>query len=120
MSIKTNISTLQSVIAIEQEEGKLKAIELREQHGTTNIRWMKSSEEGTADWKTFAEKCGLSSVEQKRHAPYPKNLSLIIIGFLVTAASYMFIHIDQIVARWCAHDLSLFHRSTWRTGFIKF
>ena len=77
MSIKTNITTLQSVIAIEQEEGRLKAIELQEQHGTTNIRWMKSSADGTADWETFAASCGLSSMEQKRHDSH----RAVIVGY---------------------------------------
>ena len=58
---KTNVRTHRSVIVIAQEESKLKAIKLREQKGTLNVLWAKSSEDNEANWQDFAAKCGLSA-----------------------------------------------------------
>lgn len=69
MSTKSNIKTLHSVIAIAQEEGKLKATELREQNGMINVLWTKSSEDGAADWGSFAAKCGLSIEPMEQRIP---------------------------------------------------
>lgn len=69
MSTKTNIKTLHSVIAIAQEEGKFKAIKLQRHGGATNVLWTKSSEDGTADWKAFAAKCGLSAEPMAHRSP---------------------------------------------------
>lgn len=79
MSTKTHIKTLHSVIAIAQEEDKLKAIELRQQNGTTNVLWTKSSENGTANWRAFADKCGLS-LELTEHRS-PDSSRAVVVGF---------------------------------------
>ena len=79
MSTKTDIKTLQSVIAIVQEESKLKAIELRKLSDTINILWTKSSEEGTTDWKAFAAKCGLTAAPIEQISP--DGHRAVIVGF---------------------------------------
>ena len=78
MSTKTNIKTHHSVIAITQEEDRLKAIELRQHNGSTNVMWTKSSEESAA-MGTFAATCGLSVdpfAEQN-----PDSRRAVIVGF---------------------------------------
>jgi hypothetical protein len=78
MSTKTNIKTHHSVIAITQEEDRLKAIELRKHNGTTNVMWTKSNEESMT-MGTFATKCGLSIdpfTEQSE-----ENRGAVIVGF---------------------------------------
>ncbi|MBW7992684.1 MAG: hypothetical protein FVQ84_22070 [Planctomycetes bacterium] len=79
MSTKTNIKTLRSVIAIAQEEGKLKAIKLQRQSGITNVLWTKSSEDGAADWKAFAVKCGLSAELMSQRSP--DSHRAVVVGF---------------------------------------
>ncbi|MHC4103834.1 MAG: hypothetical protein ACYSR9_02750 [Planctomycetota bacterium] len=79
MSTKTNIKTLHSVIAIAQEEGKLRAIKLQRQSGATNILWTKSSEDDTADWRAFAAKCGLSSELMGQRSP--NSSKAVVVGF---------------------------------------
>jgi hypothetical protein len=79
MRTKSTIKVLHSVIAIAQEDGKLKAIELREQNGTINILWTRSSEDGTGDWRAFAAKCGLS-VDPTGQRP-PDSSRAVIVGF---------------------------------------
>jgi len=56
----TNIGILRSVVAIAQEESKLKAVELREKNGAFEVLWTKSSKGTDADWRLFATECGLS------------------------------------------------------------
>lgn len=56
----TNIGILRTVVAIAQEESKLKAVELRERTGAFEVLWTKSSEGTNADWRLFAAECGLS------------------------------------------------------------
>jgi hypothetical protein len=79
MSTKSNIKTLHSVIAISQEEGKLKAIKLKRQSGTTNVLWTKSSEDGAADWRAFAAKCGLSAELMGQRSP--DSSRAVVVGF---------------------------------------
>lgn len=76
---KTNIGTPRSVIAIAQEESKLKAIELREQKGGLRVLWTKSSEDTDTDWRVFAAECGLS-VEPTAHIGADDNKA-IVVGF---------------------------------------
>ena len=76
---KTNIGTQRSVVAIAQEESKLKAIELREQKGGLRVLWTKSSEDTDTDWRVFAAECGLS-VEPTAHTGADDNKA-IVVGF---------------------------------------
>jgi hypothetical protein len=79
MSTKTNIKTPHSVVAIAQEEGKLKAIKLQRQSGATKVLWTKSSEDGAANWRAFAAKCGLS-VDPMAHRS-PDSHKAVVVGF---------------------------------------
>jgi hypothetical protein len=79
MSTKSNIKTLRSVIAISQEEGKLKAIKLQRQSGAVNVLWTKSSEDGASDWGAFAAKCGLSAELTGQRSP--DSSSAVVVGF---------------------------------------
>jgi hypothetical protein len=94
MSTKTNIKTLHSVIAIAQEEGKLKAIELREQNGTTNVLWAKSSEDGTADWRAFAAKCGLSIESMAQRSP--ESHRAVVVGFNSAGVAFYRISVPAV------------------------
>ncbi len=76
---KTNIGTQRSVVAIAQEESKLKAIELREQKEALRVLWTKSSEDTDTDWRVFAAECGLS-VEPTAHTGADDNKA-IVVGF---------------------------------------
>lgn len=76
---KTNIGTQRSVVAIAQEESKLKAIELREQKGGLRVLWTKSSEDTDTDWRVFAAECGLS-VDPTTHLGADDNKA-IVVGF---------------------------------------
>ncbi len=76
---ETNIRTQRSVVAIAQEESKLKAIELREQKGALRVLWTKSSEDTDTDWRVFAAECGLS-VEPTVHTGADSNRA-VVVGF---------------------------------------
>ncbi len=94
MSTKTDIKTSHSVIAIAQEEGKLKAIELREQNGTTNVLWTKSSEDGTEDWKAFAAKCGLSVEPMEQRSP--DSSRAVVVGFNSAGVAFYRISVPAV------------------------
>ena len=78
MSTKTNIKTHHSVIAITQEEDRLKAIELRQDNGATNVMWTKSSEESMT-MGSFAAKCGLSIDPFGEKSP--ESRGAVVVGF---------------------------------------
>ena len=90
MSTKTNIKTHHSVIAITQEEDKLKAIELQQHNGTTNVLWTKSSDDNMVNMEDFAAKCGLSVDSTKQINP--ENRSTVVVGF--NSASVVFYRIN--------------------------
>ncbi|MCP4258542.1 MAG: hypothetical protein GY774_13730 [Planctomycetes bacterium] len=94
MSTKTDIKTLHSVIAIVQEEGKLKAIELRKRSGTTNVLWTRSSEEGAADWKEFAAKCGLSAAPIAQISP--DGHRAVVVGFNSAGVAFYRISVPAV------------------------
>ena len=94
MNTKTNIKTLHSVIAIAQEEGKLKAIELREQNGTINVLWTKISEDSTADWRTFATKCGLSVEPMTQRSP--DGHRAVVVGFNSAGVAFYRINVPAV------------------------
>jgi len=79
MSTKTNIKALDSVVAIAQEEGKLKAVKLERQSGTTTVLWTKSSEDNAGDWRAFAAKCGLSA--EPTAYRNPDSSSGVVVGY---------------------------------------
>ena len=94
MSTKSNIKTLHSVIAIAHEEGKFKAIELRQQSGTVNVLWAKSSEDSSANWRTFAAKCGLSiePMAQRSH----DNSRAVVVGFNSAGVAFYRISVPAV------------------------
>ena len=94
MSTKTNIKTLHSVIAIAREEGKLKAIELERQSGAINVLWTKSSEDGGADWKAFAAKCGLSAEPMAHRSP--DSHRAVVVGFNSAGVSFYRITVPAV------------------------
>lgn len=94
MSTKTNIKTHHSVIAITQEENRLKAIELREQNGAINVLWTKSSEDGTANWGTFAATCGISSDPTLQSSPYYQKA--VIVGFNSSGVAFYRINVPAV------------------------
>jgi hypothetical protein len=57
---KTDVGTGQSVVAIAKEDNKLKSVGLREQNGSFELLWTRSSEVADVDWRRFAAACGLS------------------------------------------------------------
>jgi len=57
----TDIRIRQSVIAIVQEEGKFKALELAKGDGAFEVLWTKNSEDSDMEWGTFAAECGLTA-----------------------------------------------------------
>jgi len=91
---KTNINNLQSVTAIIQEESKLKAIEVREQNGTTNVLWLKSSEGETEDWRAFASQCGLSAESTEQRSP--DSSKAVVVGFNSTGVAFYRISVPAV------------------------
>lgn len=58
---KTSVVTGPTVVAIAQEEDRLKAVMLRKQDTAFEVLWTKSSDAGQADWRPFAAECDLSA-----------------------------------------------------------
>jgi hypothetical protein len=56
----TNPANIKSVIAIVENNNRLKGIELIKMDGFFRVRWTKSSEGNDTDWRKFASECGLS------------------------------------------------------------
>ena len=52
---------MRSAVAIAQEDGSLKAVELRRREGGFEVLWAKSSEAGDSQLGLFAAECGLSA-----------------------------------------------------------
>ena len=94
MNTKTNINTHHSVIAITQEEDRLKAIELQRQNGITNILWTKSSQDSMVDMGNFADACGLSidSITQ----PSSENRRAVVVGFNSTGVAFYRISVPSV------------------------
>ncbi len=91
---KTNIRTQRSVVAIAQEESKLKAIELREQKGGLRVLWTKSSEDTDTDWRVFAAECGLS-VEPTAHTDADSNRA-VVVGFNSAGVAFYRISVPAV------------------------
>ena len=91
---KTNIRTQRSVVAIAQEESKLKAIELREQKGGLRVLWTKSSEDTDTDWRVFAAECGLS-VEPTAHTGADSNRA-VVVGFNSAGVAFYRISVPAV------------------------
>ena len=58
-SDKTNPVNIKSVIAIVEDNNRLKGVGLLKRDGFFEIRWTKSSDAYDTDWKKFAYGCGL-------------------------------------------------------------
>jgi hypothetical protein len=91
MSTKTNIQTHQSVVAIAQEEDRLKAIKLRKQNGFTSVLWTKSSEDGMEGIGNFAAQCGLSAEPVAQLSP-----SEVIIGYNSAGVAFYRISVPSV------------------------
>jgi len=76
---KINMETRPSVVAIAQQDNKLKAVELRKESGAFEILWTKSSEGSNVDWRLFAADCGLS-VEPTERADVDGDRT-VVVGF---------------------------------------
>ncbi len=94
MSTKSNIKTLHSVIAMAQEEGKLKAIELKLQNDTINVLWTKSSEDGTADWRAFAVKCGVPTEPMAQRSA--DGHRAVVVGFNSAGVAFYRISVPAV------------------------
>ncbi|HUU19886.1 MAG TPA: PilN domain-containing protein [Sedimentisphaerales bacterium] len=84
----------QSVVAIAQEESKLKAIEIREKDGTLEVLWTKSSKETYTDWRAFAAECGLS-VEPKAYTGAESHKT-VVIGFSSAGVAFYRISVPDV------------------------
>lgn len=94
MSTKTNIKALDSVVAIAQEEGNLKAIKLQRLSGATKILWTKSSEDNTGDWRAFAAKCGLSAEPMGHRSP--DSSSGVVVGYNSAGVAFYRITVPDV------------------------
>ncbi|MHC4464728.1 MAG: hypothetical protein ACYS30_25355 [Planctomycetota bacterium] len=91
---KINMKTSLSVIAIAQEESRLKAVELRKKAGAFEVLWTKSSKGTDADWRLFAAECGLS-VELTAHADVDGN-RIVVVGFNSAAVAFYRIGVPAV------------------------
>jgi len=95
MSIKkTNIGTWRSVVAIAQEESKLKAIELREKGGAIEVLWTKSSIDSGTDWHSFAAECGLSVEPTARKDA--KSSRTVVVGFNTAGVAFYRVNVPVV------------------------
>jgi hypothetical protein len=76
---KINMKTPLSAIAIAQEEGRFKAVELRKKGGAFEVVWAKSSKGTDTNWRLFAAECGLS-VEPTADADVDDS-RIVVVGF---------------------------------------
>jgi hypothetical protein len=88
------IRTQHSVVAIAQEESKLKAIEIREKDGTLEVLWTKSSKDAYTDWRAFAAECGLS-VEPKAYTGVESDKT-VVIGFSSAGVAFYRISVPDV------------------------
>ena len=58
---KITVATEPDVIAIAQEENKLRAVCLRRQPGNVEVLWTKSCDINKMSWRLFAAECGIGS-----------------------------------------------------------
>lgn len=56
---KTNPASIRSVVAIAEDNNRLKGVKLIKRGGFYEIRWTRSSEGFDNDWRKFASECGL-------------------------------------------------------------
>jgi len=80
----TNVETGLSVIAIVQEDNRLKGVKIRSGNGTFDLLWARSSED--ADWVRFAAECGVIA-EPGGHAD-EKGDNLVVVGFSSAGAIF--------------------------------
>ena len=57
---RTNSTHIRSVIAIVEENNRLKGVELLKQDGFFRVRWTRAGKGNDTDWRKFASECGLS------------------------------------------------------------
>jgi hypothetical protein len=56
---KTNPVSYRSVVAVVEDDNRLKAVEIIKRDGFLKIRWARSSAHFDTDWKKFVSECGL-------------------------------------------------------------
>ena len=89
---RTNVETGSSVIAIVQEDDKLKAVEIRSGNGTFDLLWTRSSED--ANWTQFAAECGVS-VEPGAQ-PAAEGQKMVVAGFSSAGAIFHRVTVPQV------------------------
>lgn len=81
---RTNVETGPSVIAIVQEDNRLKGVKIRSGNGTFDLLWTRSSDD--ADWARFAAECGIP-VEPGGH-PDDEGDKMVVVGFSSAGAIF--------------------------------
>lgn len=76
---KINPVNLKSVVAIVEDDNRLKAVELIKGGGFLKIRWTRSSEAYETDWKRFVYECGLPM--EQMALPDMDSDRKIVVGF---------------------------------------
>lgn len=71
----------QSVIAIAKTDEQLRAVEIRENNGTFELLWTKSSAAGETSWKAFAAECGLSTGPKEQVRFDDNGEKIVVVGF---------------------------------------
>jgi len=82
----SGLGTRTSVTAIAQQEGALKAVELRKQAEVPEIIWAKSTEGSDANWYLFARECGLPA-DQPEQTKTGRD-KMVVVGFGSTGVAF--------------------------------
>ncbi|UCC96455.1 MAG: hypothetical protein JSW66_11495 [Phycisphaerales bacterium] len=82
---KTNVEAGPSVIAIVQEDDKLKGVEIRSANGSFDLLWTRSSED--LDWARFANECGIS-VEPNAFPEEADSERMVVVGYSSAGAIF--------------------------------
>lgn len=82
---KAHIEAGSSVIAIVEEDNKLKGVEIRSADGSFDLLWTRSSED--SDWAAFARDCGISA-ERDAHADETDSERMVVVGYSSAGAIF--------------------------------
>jgi len=89
-SIKTELS----VIAVVQEEDRLRAVEVQKGPTGLQVVWAKSSEAGQIDWTQFASECGLTVSHP--HAGKEAIRPNVVIGLRPVGVAFYRLQLPQV------------------------
>ena len=128
MSSSANEMTWPSVIAIAQEDDKLKAVQITKQGGSFKVLWAKSSKDSDTDWGLFAGECGLSAGLTKQDKTDRDNT--VVVGFSSEGVAFYHINLPAVkkeeataIVRLQADTLlplpSEQIEMTWRTRYVQ-